>query len=62
MLVLSRYVGEKLMVTDQEGRLIEIKVKEVRKAGRGAQVVYAINAPDDVSVIREELIGRGPDA
>lgn len=47
MLVLSRKVGESLII----GNEIQLKVVEVR----GNQVRLGVEAPADVSVIREEL-------
>ena len=49
MLVLSRRVGERIMVGDD----IVIEVAEVR----GNRVRLAIGAPDYITIAREELLG-----
>lgn len=51
MLVLTRSVGERLMINDGE---IEINVLEIK----GNQVRIGINAPKHVSVHREEIFTR----
>lgn len=48
MLILSRRVGESLMIGDN----IELKVVK----SRGGQVRLAIAAPEEVSIIRGELV------
>lgn len=50
MLILTRRVGERLMVGDD----IEVTVLGVK----GGQVRVGINAPSDVSVHREEIYRR----
>ena len=50
MLILTRRVGERLMVCDD----IEVTVLGVK----GGQVRVGINAPSDVSVHREEIYRR----
>ena len=50
MLILTRRVGERLMVGDD----IEVTVLGVK----GGQVRVGINAPSDVSVRREEIYRR----
>ena len=50
MLILTRRVGEKLVIHDS----IEVQVVAVK----GNQVRIGIAAPPEVSVMREELIAR----
>lgn len=52
MLILSRRIGEKLMIGDTNP--IEVAVLSVK----GHQVRIGINAPKDVSVHREEIYQR----
>lgn len=54
MLILTRRIGENLMVGDA----IEVRVLAVK----GNQVRIGIVAPPDVSVMREELLTRKPPA
>ena len=51
MLVLTRKLGEAVVMTDPDGRRIVIRVNRVR----GDQVRIAIDAPRDVNIAREEL-------
>ena len=51
MLVLTRSVGERLIINDGE---IEVSVLEIK----GNQVRIGINAPKNVSVHREEIYSR----
>ena len=53
MLVLTRQTNERILI----GEDIVIEVREVR----GNQVRIGIEAPKDVPVVREELLGRQPD-
>ena len=50
MLILTRKVGETLMIGDE----VSIKVLDIR----GNQVRIGINAPKDVAVHREEIYDR----
>lgn len=50
MLILTRKVGEKLLIGDN----IEITILNVR----GGQVKLGINAPKDISVHREEIYSK----
>ena len=50
MLILTRNVGEKIII----GNDIEIIVKAIR----GYQVVIGVNAPENISVHREEIFKR----
>jgi len=50
MLVLTRAVGETLRIGDD--------IKLVVLAVHGRQVRLGIDAPKDVTVLREELVGR----
>ena len=53
MLILTRRVGETLRISD------DIAVTIVAVSGN--QVRVAIEAPQDVTVLREELVERSPD-
>lgn len=53
MLILTRRVGETLMVGDD----VEVMVMGVR----GNQVRIGIKAPPEVVVLREELVEQAPD-
>ena len=53
MLVLTRQTNERILI----GEAIVIEVREVR----GSQVRIGIEAPKDVPVVREEILGRQPD-
>lgn len=50
MLVLTRKIGEKFLM----GRDMNIKILGIN----GKQVKIGIEAPDSVSIVREELLGR----
>lgn len=51
MLVLSRKLGEAVMVGDAMVRILEV---------RGTNVRLGIEAPGEIKVLREELIGTPP--
>jgi carbon storage regulator len=53
MLILTRRVGESLRISDD----IVVTVLEVK----GNQVRLGTDAPRDVPVVREEILGRQPD-
>lgn len=53
MLVLSRKRGESIIIADG---LITVTVLEIH----GRQVRLGIEAPRDISVVREELVGEQP--
>ncbi|AUZ85810.1 carbon storage regulator CsrA [Methylophaga nitratireducenticrescens] len=50
MLILTRRVGESLMISDN----VEVKVLDTK----GNQVRIGVNAPKDISVHREEIYQR----
>jgi carbon storage regulator len=52
MLVLTRRIGESILIDDD----IEVRVFDVR----GQQVRIGIEAPEDVVVLREELVDAPP--
>ena len=51
MLILTRRVGESLFINDDEVAVTVLGVK-------GNQVRLGIDAPDDVSILREEVYQR----
>ncbi len=51
MLILTRKSGEKIRIAGD----IELTVLHVS----GSQVKIGIDAPEDVTIMREELLGRG---
>ena len=54
MLVLTRRIGDKVLLGDE----IEIVVVDIK----GNQVKLGISAPRSLSVLRGELMGRGAEA
>ncbi|MEN8762209.1 MAG: carbon storage regulator [Thiogranum sp.] len=54
MLILTRRQGETLIIETSDGQQIELTVLEVR----GNQVRIGTNAPDDMAIVREELLER----
>jgi len=56
MLILSRKAEEQIVFRLQDGRQIRILVTSVR----GKDVKLGIEAPQDVKVLREELLKRRP--
>jgi len=56
MLVLSRRPGETLIVETPDGERIKVTVLEVK----GNQVRIGTDAPDDVSIVRKELLEKLP--
>ena len=50
MLVLSRKVGERLMIGDE----VELAILDIK----GLHVRFGITAPDDVKIFREELYDK----
>jgi len=51
MLVLTRYCGERLIIDDD--------IKVIVLGVKGNSVRLGIEAPDEVSIMREELYNRG---
>lgn len=51
MLVLTRKVGERILIGDD----ITIELVEIRKAGKAATVRLGITAPKEIRVDREEV-------
>ncbi len=51
MLVLSRRIGERLILRKKNGEKVVITVADIR----GRQVRIAIEAPRNIEIIREEL-------
>jgi carbon storage regulator len=49
MLILTRKEGEKIIIADN----IEITIQAIK----GGQVKIGIEAPDDVLIVRQELLG-----
>lgn len=52
MLVLSRKVGERILLGDN------IRITVVRVSGGGVRL--GIEAPSDISVVREEVVANSP--
>lgn len=53
MLVISREVNEKIFLTLPDGQAIVITLVEI---GRGQRARIGINAPREVTILREELL------
>ena len=53
MLVITRLVGEKVLIFPPGGKPIKIEIVSVR----GDRVRIGIEAPQNVLVLREELVG-----
>ena len=51
MLILSRRIGQTIIIETPAGKRIEVDVLGVK----GNQVRIGTDAPDDVSILREEL-------
>ena len=56
MLILTRRPGESLIIELPTGEQIQVKVLEVK----GNQVRIGTDAPDDIAIVREELLERLP--
>ena len=54
MLILTRRIGETIIIETPAGERIEVAVLDVK----GNQVRIGTNAPADVKILREELVGR----
>ena len=54
MLILTRRVGETIIIETPAGERIEVTVLAVK----GSQVRIGTQAADDVTILREELLGR----
>ena len=52
MLILTRRPGESLIIELPTGEQIQVKVLEVK----GNQVRIGTDAPDDIAIVREELL------
>jgi carbon storage regulator len=52
MLILTRRPGETLIIELPTGEQIQVKVLEVK----GNQIRISTDAPDDISIVREELV------
>ena len=52
MLILTRRPGESLIIEPPDGKQIEVTVLEIK----GNQVSIGTNAPDDIAIVREELL------
>ena len=52
MLILTRRIGETLIIELPTGETIEVTVLEIK----GSQVRLGIEAPEEVHIIREELL------
>jgi len=56
LLILNRREGEELRFTDPEGRLVRIVVEEVH----WRKVKLSIHAPEEIIVLRGELLAEAP--
>lgn len=54
MLILTRRPGETLIIELPNGKQIDVTVLEVK----GNQVRLGTDAPDDIAIVREELLER----
>jgi carbon storage regulator len=54
MLILTRRVGETLIIETPAGEQITVAVLGVK----GNQVRIGTDAPDDINIVREELLAR----
>ena len=54
MLILTRRVGETIIIETPAGELIQVAVLGVK----GNQVRIGTEAPDDISIVRDELLER----
>lgn len=52
MLILTRRIGEAIAIETPTGKLIEVVVLDIK----GNQVRIGTTAPEDVTVLREELL------
>ena len=58
MLIFNRREGQDLQFTGPEGRTIKIVVEEIHQR----RVKISVHAPDEIRVLRGELVDRPPDA
>ena len=58
MLILTRRVGESIIIETPAGERIEVTVLAVK----GSQVRIGTQAPEDVRIVREELLARADKA
>jgi len=56
MLILTRRPGETLIIETPAGERIEVTVLEVK----GNQVKIGTDAPNDIAIVREELLEKSP--
>ena len=56
MLILTRRPGESLIIELPTGERIQVTVLEVK----GNQIRIGTNAPDDIAIVREELLEKLP--
>lgn len=54
MLVLSRKVGESVLLHLRDGRTVDVKITEIRTS-RLPRVRLGISAPEDVLILRDEV-------
>lgn len=58
MLVLSRKVGESVLLHLRDGRTVDVKITDIRTS-RLPRVHLGISAPEDVLILREEVPVHG---
>jgi len=56
MLILTRRPGESIIIKTPAGEQITVRVLEVK----GKQVRIGTDAPDDIAIVREELLDKLP--
>jgi carbon storage regulator len=54
MLILTRHPGESIIIELPTGELIQVTVLAVK----GNQIRIGTAAPDDIAIVREELLAR----
>jgi len=54
MLILTRRPGENLVIETPDGQRIEVTVLGIK----GKQVRIGTDAPDDIAIVREELLEK----
>lgn len=53
-LVLTRKIGQRIFINDEQGGLIKVTLSKIRDG----QAVFMIEAPDDIAIHREEIYNK----